>query len=732
MNIDILPCGSHPAPLEFPHFPTRHQALIWRNWEMVPPARLGTVLKTDETAILEAAAAMGLPVPPQVHADWLERGYLTLIRNNWHLLGYPQLLELLGRTADELARTLREEDFLWTKMGKLKPDCPPLHLRPLTPEEERRTKWVRDTLHHFFPDREKLEYRVPPFAFDRAPRSRALPCTAGASPFEFNFIHPFSVPGGDILRHPGDDPLPDQMLADYAACGVNGIWLHAILHQLYPIPGAEEFSDGAEVRLKTLRELTAKCARHGLKLYLYLNEPRGMSEAFYERLPEWRGAREDGAIASAICTSRTPAPLRWLEEAACRVFTRVPGLGGVFMITMSENATHCHARRAGRNCPYCRDRSVPDIIAEVVTAVERGVHAASPDARVIVYDWAWSSSSPLEDDPEFEYAILEKLPQDVCIMCVSEWGKKTDCGGIPGSVIDYSISQVGPSRKSMAVWHKARELGMKTAAKVQLNNSWEFSAAPYLPVPYLIREHLDNLAAERVDGLMLSWSLGGYPGGNLQYLSHLPEEAAKVFGETAAPLIEAAWKAFGEAFRHFPFHVHTIYFGPMNFGPMNLFHAEPTGYQATMIGFPYDDLTRWRSIYPEDVFEKQFRLLSDGWEKGLELLAKAGADIPPECMESFEDLRNVSVAAGCHFRSTCNQIRFVRRRGGRDEQSLQELLDILDDEIALTLTLHEIVRRDPRIGYEACNHYYYSLNDLREKLLNCETVRENIRAVHHP
>ena len=38
-----------------------------------------------------------------------------------------------------------------------------------------------------------------------------------------------------------------------------------------------------------------------------------------------------------------------------------------------------------------------------------------------------------------------------------------------------------------------------------------------------------------------------------------------------------------------------------------------------MMGFPYDDLDRWRAIYPEDVFEEQFRKLSVGWAKGLDL-----------------------------------------------------------------------------------------------------------------
>ena len=62
------------------------------------------------------------------------RGYLTLIRNNWHLLNYEQLLELLDWTPEKMAYTLKEEDFFWHKLGNLKPACPELRMTPLDDE----------------------------------------------------------------------------------------------------------------------------------------------------------------------------------------------------------------------------------------------------------------------------------------------------------------------------------------------------------------------------------------------------------------------------------------------------------------------------------------------------------------------------------------------------------------------------------------------------------------------
>ena len=55
-----------------------------------------------------------------------------------------------------------------------------------------------------------------------------------------------------------------------------------------------------------------------------------------------------------------------------------------------------------------------------------------------------------------------------------------------------------------------------TVAKVQLNNTWELSAVPSLPVLDLVAEHCANLSTAGADGMMLSWSLGGYPSPNLE------------------------------------------------------------------------------------------------------------------------------------------------------------------------------------------------------------------------
>ncbi len=45
---------------------------------------------------------MGLEPDSSFGNLWLERGYVTIIRRNWHLLPYEQLLELLDWTVEEM------------------------------------------------------------------------------------------------------------------------------------------------------------------------------------------------------------------------------------------------------------------------------------------------------------------------------------------------------------------------------------------------------------------------------------------------------------------------------------------------------------------------------------------------------------------------------------------------------------------------------------------------------
>jgi hypothetical protein len=715
-----LMVGSHPKALSFPHFPTVLQAVVWRNWELVPVERLAEVLQTTPENVLGLARDLGLRVPPRVVAEWLPRGYVSLIRANWHLLPYDQLCQLLGWSEEKLAYTLREDDFLWIKLGQLKPDAPRVTYRPLTAQEQARTAAIRQVLERQFPDLQSPE-PDPAFGFleaiEKPPATPRLPRSAkDDSPFGLRLIYSYSALYGDPLMTPELDPFPEGWLARLAEVGVNGVWLQGVLYTLYPWKDAPEYCVGWETRIRNLRLLTQRAARYGIGVYIYLNEPRGMPLTFFDQHPEWKGVEFPSLGLASMCTSQK-AVLDYLRESTAFLFRQVPELAGVFTISMSENVTNCHSKGDASQCPRCRQRPTPEVVAEVNRVIAEGVHSAKPEARVLVWTWAWAMSwSP---------RAVELLPPDVELMCVSEELLPTRVAGVPNEVIDYSISQVGPGPKAKALWEQAHKRGLKTVAKTQLNITWECSAVPYLPVFDLVEQHLANLRAAKVDGLMLSWTLGGYPSPILELLVRSPAEVIRQrYGQAVASRVQAACTRFCEAFKEVPFHISVLYSAPQNVGPRNLLFAEPTGYGATMVGIPYDDLTTWRANYPEDIFEQQFRRLSEGWQEGLVMLRACAVAVEPAHAAELADLQRVATAAWCHFRSTYCQVAFVRLRGQRDADARRRLLALLDEEIAVARTLHNILRQDSRIGFEATNHYAYSLNDLREKVINCEHLKD--------
>ena len=673
-----LPSGPNPPALAAPHFPDRLHAFVWRNWELVPAAKLAEVVGTSPDRIEAAAASMGLPPSPGLDAEARSRVYITILRRNWHLLPYEQLLTLLDMTPERLAFALREDDFLFIKLGSLKPHCEPLRYAEPSPEAIDRAAAIKALVAGRFGEALQ-EPGEPPLAFRRrweqaAPREIAGRPAAGVGP---RIVSSYFGTYGDGLAEPDGDGFPDGLLAELAEQGVNGVWLHVVLRTLAPGgPDFPEFGDGRENRLANLRALVARAGRYGIKVYLYLNEPRAMPLDFFAERPEMRGVL-DGDHAT-MCTS--DARVRsWLGSAVEHVARRVPGLGGVITITASENYTSCASHGRIAECPRCSKRTPAEVIAEVNSTIDAGLRAGDPSARLIAWDWGWI-------DPPQAAATIAALPRDAFFQTVSEWDAPLDRGGVKSTVGEYALSVVGPGERAKLRWGLAKAAGLKTSAKVQINATWELATVPSIPVFDLVAETCRNLADAKVDAMMLGWSLGGCPSPQLRVAQAFAQDpgattaavldrvAADRYGAEAAPDARRTWSAFSRAFREYPYGG-VVYTGPQHMGPANLPFAEPTGYRATMVGFPYDDLDAWRGPYPAGVFADQFGKVARGWAEGLPALREAVAKSPPGLRAAAELDLGVAEAAGLHFESAANQALFVMARGTGDREAMARLLD---------------------------------------------------------
>ena len=719
-----LPCGTAArAPVACAPFPDRMSAYVWRNWFLVPHDRLAATVGAAEAELEKVAAEMGLPAKVDVLPAWRRQGYITVLRRNWHLLDYPQMLKLLGMTRRQLYFSLMEDDFLWHKLGQLKPSCGELAwdaaaVAAGAPRRRQIAAILREEGADDFSEQ-------PRFAFvdelKRVDGRRPAPART-RSPFDLRLIFSYFADYGDPLGDPEVGSYPEGLLEKLAAQGVNAVWLHTVLNTLAKDPKYPEFGAGCENRLANLRKLVARAARYGIRVYLYMNEPRAQPPAFFEANEERRalkGVSQKGDGTFTMCTS-CPETRRWMREATRSVFAAVPGLGGIFTISMSENLTNCASRGGKAGCPRCRNRSIAEIVAEVNRTLVEGMRAANPQAEALVWNWAWPDGQ--EDE------ILKALPADGCRMMAVSEGKMEICrGGVKVRTHDYSISCVGPSEMARSFWTAARARGFRTMAKVQANTTWEIAAVPYLPVMELVAEHAANLVKAGVDGVMLSWSLGCLPAPNLRVYNEMDASgdvdkvldaiACDLYGGEAVPSVRKAWRSFSDGFRSFPFDIGVVYLAPLQVGCANPLYWEKTGYLATMVGIPYDDARRWCGSYPMETWKELMQKVADGFERGCGDWKAAVAAMGDAGKRAFaENEYGIFRTAALHFASVVDQVRFVQARDAGDAAAMAA---IAARELARAKEELALARADSRIGYESSNHYFFVPQDLREKILSC-------------
>ena len=422
-----LPVGSAPQPIAFDHFPDRLHAVVWRNWQIVRPSVLAQVLGTSADRVTKMAASMGLPPAEDVPPNLARRAYITVLRRNWHLLPYEQLLPLIGMSRVELAYSLREDDFLFVKLGNLKPQCRPLRYAEPDAAATARAAEIKATVESRF-GAAAHRRGEPRFAF--VDRIAQVPDGYQPPPRRENdsprYLYSYFGSYGDPLADDAPDSYPDGLLARLSECGVNGVWLHVVLRQLAPggtdfpefgagsatppgqSPQARRSGSSFRHRRLSLHERTPGHARGVLhRQTRHGRRARGRPPNVVHQ--QSQGPRLDQRRARS-CFSGSPRSVRRVHDHGVR-----------------EPHQLCFARPAGR-MPACKSRKPGEIIAEVNAAIAAGVHRSSPRAKVLAWDWGWPDSD-----------AIGLLPRDVWLMSVSEWSLPIERGGVKNTVGEYSL-----------------------------------------------------------------------------------------------------------------------------------------------------------------------------------------------------------------------------------------------------------------------------------------------------
>jgi hypothetical protein len=738
-------------------FPSRLYHFIWRNWDLLAARRLASLLGLSVSEVRRLAHDLGLAAQPSDLERHRSRFRSLVIRRNWFLLPLEQIQSLLGMTASELGKFMREDDFLDHKVPP-KPVCARLEYRAPSAAQRRAAHRLRDRLRAI----REPETAQDSFSFlaslnhGRAEVSPPPVSPSASWALAPRIMHPFDTPHNPTAFDPGHTTPPHlRLLREF---GADALWFPIVLFDVVQLSGYPEFGAKREDLLPKIRALIRRAGRAGLGIYLYLCEPRAQPAAFFRRHPQLRGARVHQAKDEEmyfICAS-APAGKALVRDAIRELCRGLPGLRGLIVISASEYPTHCWSHGRGGECPRCGERRPADVVAEVLALMQEGIDASGRAPGLVAWNWGWQWMLKRREECDGDVTRLDlaadarayvfrKLPAKVTPLLNLEYGTRVRRGGVENRVWEYSISQPrqGPFA---AVQRRALDrLGRRPLARIHISNSTEFLGAPYIPALQLVAEKMMSVRDNGYAGFMGSWIFGGYPSPNLLVARELsraarprPERALRrvaglYYGPRNAQTVIEAWRHFSQAFRRYPFSIPLQYCSPLHIAPAAEWSLQPTGHRSLMF-WPSDDPENYCDPYGPETVAQVFGEIAAGWEKGLACL---------RCALDNADARHRAAAqrdygvAECFWlccRSFVNHLRLCASRESRlrSRRGRAELRALVTDELVLAQRYYQLLRSDSRLGFEASMQYFILPNDVREKILGLEQMLDTLRRLDGP
>lgn len=550
----------------------------------------------------------------------------------------------------------------------------------------------------------------------------------------------------DILK--GPTAYPEAYFAQLVEHGLNAVWMRGILRDLASTDIFPTLGTDVSAHQDALALVVERAKRHGVQVFLYLNEPMCMPRAhpFWTEHPEVRGVAGQSGMDEwpetyAFCTS-TPEAQAWMRQATQNLFTAVPDLGGWFLISASEHHTSCYSHvwdvPGGQRpeCPRCAEREASEVVAELITALRDGTRAASATATTIAWNWGWTQ---YECDPQPR--LVSRLPKDVVVLI--DWergGHRILPTGKENFIDEYSLGFVGPSERFLKLHDEAKRHDLPVMAKLQVGTTHELATVPNLPLVDHLYSKLLGVEQLGLHGMLATWNFGNSFSLNTAAVGQFikdparPEPTAfvaKLAGEyLGVPDGDAVAKAiaqFSNAFAWFPFDMSLLYWWPANYAPSYPLTLEPLSGKSMgwtwMMHERGDDLTESACQFTIPEIMECLEGLLAAWAPGLAQYraALSSSDNAHAAIEL-----GVATVIGCVYRSTLNIYKTYLLRRDRPADMSTQYRAILDDEIANLEAALPWIEADPRLGFHAeCQGQMFSAESVRAKLAS---LRAQIQA----
>ncbi len=527
---------------------------------------------------------------------------------------------------------------------------------------------------------------------------------------------------------------PEAYLNQLAHEGVNGIWLTITWKELaetsfYPV------DPGRMKRIDRLREIVARCAGYGIKVFIFCIEPYNFeaNDPVLLRHPEFRGASYYHHL--AFCPS-TDKGRKYIYDSVYSIFRDVPGLGGMINISLGERGTTCLstvsalADDVAVACPNCAELKPAAILGKCMQAIYDGMQAAAPEAEFI--SWLYLPF-PAAHRAQWVYDIAAHTPKGVILLYNFESGGTPRQGGRVRPAGDYWLAYPGPSDSFRKMAKAARRNGIRIGAKIQVGGSLETETVSGVPVPGILYRKYRSMKRLGVTIAVQSWLFGAKTGvmtraagllnsfdfslGEEEFLRQLalPEWREK------STLVARAWRYFSAGYRHFPICYMFQYYSPSADGvawPLHLKMRLRPLTPVWKLDFPVSGDAIGECLQNHTIEEAlwQMRLLCRNWKKGMDILRKVGSsEIEPERLREIA----AAEAVGIQFASTANILEFylLRSRLFDDPGNLKKMERIVRREMAGRTRMLELLKVDGTLGYQAeAEGYKYNARKIRRSI----------------
>ncbi|MCE5324509.1 hypothetical protein LLG46_14505 [bacterium] len=698
-----------------PHRLSRLQRFLLRNHDLLPTSDLASFLGVDTQVVHGWMQALGLPSTCPLDK---ERAFPLIVRRNHDLLTHSSIARLLGMTQSDYEKAVQEMDFLAVKVGA-KPEV----IDDLSIDDFDKTASAsfKDYASDLFSDSDEWERPFSFLAEFSQPEQHDSIIDESTLYPQLRMMYSYTASHGDFLLT-GEDFYSEGILSRLKNRGVNAGWLPLLLRDIAPSKIFSEFGQGHQVRIENLRAQVAKARKYGIQLYAYINEPRFMPGEFFDKYPEAKGMEStDHPGHFGMCTS-SDMVRQWIGEAAGFLFSQVPDLGGVIIISASENRTNCFSHLSDHTCPACMRRGIANVLADMANIVMEVAESVGSRARVIQWLWGWDFIMDVESVKDSLVSLHPKVEVMV------DWARHTQINihGVQVGLIEYTIGHMSPSKFARDIINAARMQGRAVHAKCSIVSTVESNALPYMPVMTNIDQLLNEIRSLGVDGMLGCWIFGAYPGRNMEMLAHQGEQnaaeamAIKYYGSGADEAI-AAWRSFGEGMRRLPHTLGVLYHSALIPGPGLRFSMEPESWRHGMGAMASERIDEITEPFGPEIVIMAFREATQLFAEGIGHLEEAVAKSELRFRTENEKDLGICTAYMIHLITAASYTEFViiRNRLISEPQNRvlrSRLIDLLKDELVNSRKMLGLCSRDSRIGYEGAIGYFYTPVEIIEKM----------------